>query len=189
MKRVQNLITTYPVPEPNKKGAGVMNNKLLKNFRDIYRNEKNIQSFSAYYRALCDWVENNRKILGDEVIHRNRLDMLISLDLDKYLIASSEIGLSLELEEKRIGTTNFSRVDGLLSAISDTLWDMVTIRSDTECTNCKCGDLRYIKINYHANSKIALECNECGYAMNVDGSELEEKIIDFLPATKAEVEV
>lgn len=166
-----------------------MNSKLLKSFQSIYRDKNNIQSFSSYYQALSNWVRNNQKILGSELIHRNRLDILISLDLGNYLIDPSDNELCLEQEEKRIGTINFSKVDGLLGTISDTLWDMVTIRSDSECCRCKYGDMRYIKINYQdGKGKIVLECKECGAAMNIDGSRLEEKIVNYLPATKIEVE-
>ncbi len=165
-----------------------MNNNVLNSFRRIYRDKKNMQSFSAYYHALCNWVKNNPKKLGSELIHRNRLDILISLDLDKYLVDSDTNELCLEKEENRIGK-DFSNLDGLLMVLSNTLWDMVTIRSDACCSRCKYGDLRYIKINdQDGNGKIVLECNECGYAMNLDGSNLEEKIVNYMPATKAEVE-
>ena len=92
-----------------------MNNKLLKSFQSIYKDKKNIQSFSSYYQALCNWVVNNQRILGSELIQRNGLDILISLNLDNYLIESSKNELCLEQEEKRIGTINFSKVDGLFN--------------------------------------------------------------------------
>ncbi len=166
-----------------------MNNKLLKSFRSIYQDKKNIQSFSVYYQALSNWVKNNQKTLGRELIYKYGLDILISLDLNSYLIDPKKNELYLEQEEKRIGNINFSKVDGLLMVIRDTLWDMVTIRSDSECCNCKYGDMRYIKINYQdGDGKIVLECNVCGQAVNIDGSRLEEKIVNYLPATKTEVE-
>lgn len=162
---------------------------MLKSFQSIYRDKKNMQSFSNYYQALCNWVKSNQKLIGSELICRNGLDVLISLDLDKYLVDSNTNELCLEKEENRIGK-DISNLDGLLMVLSNTLWDMVTIRSDANCSRCKYGDLRYIKINdQDGNGKIVLECNECGHAMNLDGSNLEEKIVNYLPATKSEVEL
>lgn len=164
------------------------NNRLLKSFQSIYSDENNMKSFSNYYHALCNWVKSNQNYIGSELICRNGLDVLISLDLDNYLVDSDTNGLCLENEENRVGR-NFSSLDGLLMVISNTLWDMVTIRSEAICIRCKYGDLRYIKINdQDGNGKIVLECNECGQAMNLDGSKLEEKIENYLPATKSEVE-
>ena len=84
-----------------------MNSKLLKRFRDIYSKKENLQSFYSYYQALCNWIKNNEKIIESELALRNRLDILnildglISLDLEKYLLDSNDIGLYLDKEKDR----------------------------------------------------------------------------------------
>lgn len=164
----------------------MVNSRLFKRFISIYSEKNNIQSFKNYYQSLCNWIDSNKKMIGSELISRTYLDKMMSLDLDEYLVDPITNGLCLEKEAKRM-IKEYSNIESLLRSIFYTLWDMVTISSDSDCSNCgKDGDLRYIKIN---NGKVVLECNECGYVQNLDGSKVEEKIENFLPATKSEVEL
>lgn len=163
-----------------------MDSRLLKEFRDIFNNH-NIQSSIDYYKVLCLWVNRNKKIFGEHLLHINRLNVLTSLDIEKYIINSSEIDLNNEIN--RIRKIDFKSLDGLLMFISDTMWEMITIASSKECYNCKYGDVRYIKINYKdCKGKVVLECQDCGQIMNINGIKITEKIQNYLPATKKEVE-
>ena len=166
----------------------MVNGRLFKSFMSIYSDKNNMQSFKNYYQSLCNWIDSNKKMIGSELISRTCLDKMMSLDLDYYLVDPVTNGLCLEKEEKRM-VKEYSDIESLLISIFYTLWDMVTISSVAECSNSGCekdGDLRYIKIN---NSKVVLECNICGHVQNLDGSKVEEKIVNFLPATKYEVEL
>jgi len=164
-----------------------MNNRILNSFRDIFNDQNNTASYTNYYIALCNWIIDNKEVISDELLERNRLVVLLNMDINKHIVDNPE--LQLENEKNRIGHVDFSSLDGLLGCIADTMWDMVTIHSMKTCSNCSGRDLRYIKINYHkTNGKIVLECCDCGCMMNTDGSMIVEKIIEYLPATKAEID-
>lgn len=166
-----------------------MNRKLLEKFRELYEDEKNLQSFRLYYKALCGWIENNKKTIGTEFIH-GRLKILLSLNLEDYHFEEiNGNGLDLNKEKERLTDYEYNDIEELLSSITDTLWDMVTISSDEKCPNCKYGDLRYLKINQNENKgKIVMECQDCGHGFYLDGNSLSEKIADYLPASKKDID-
>ena len=165
-----------------------MNKKLLESFKKIYEQEENLKTYKAYYLALCNWLKDNRSGVNSS-FYSERINMLLSLDPDEYDINEDKgNGISLTNEKKRIGDGNFSRIEGLFAAIEETLWDMVTLSSDKECSNCHYGDLRYIKINPKStNSRIILECSDCGRAMDLEGNMIDEKIDDYRPAMQKEL--
>ena len=167
--------------------------KLLKEFRGIFE-DYNIQSPVDYYKALCLWVNKNKTIFGEESISFNRLDILTSLDIEKYL---SNINCNINLaeidfdgEKDRIRNINFQTMDGLLMYISETMFEIVTIPCSKVCCYCICGNVRYIKINYNdCEGKVVAECQDCGNIMDINGKKITEKIQNWLPATKEEIDM
>lgn len=164
-----------------------MKTNLLDSFRKIYLDINNLSSYRNYYNALRLWVKKNSKYFDKEIQSQTRLKILLDLDLDKYLVSSPD--LSLDMEKKRMDNIDLSSINIMLMIICDTLWDMVTIRSEKNCLNCGDGDFRYIKVNWdeHSDGKIILECSICGDVINVDGSEFNEKIECYYPACKKDI--
>lgn len=165
-----------------------MKKSLLDSFKNIYLHMNNLSSYKSYYDALTLWVKENSKYYSNKLQSQTRLRMLLDLDLEKYLINNP--GISLHLEKNRISKMDLSSIDEILMIICDTLWDMVTIRSDKICLNCGDGDLRYLKINTNDsdNSKVILECNICGKAVNIDGCECKDEIENYYPACKEDIQ-
>ena len=163
-----------------------MNIDVLNSFKNIFMNYDNLSSFKAYYLALCKWVKDNKEVFDANMDDMVRLDILLSLDVDEYVLECNTNGIVLSNEKKRIGEYDYSDTEGFLMVIVDTLWDMVTISADADCQNCYYGDMRYIKIN-NPKGKIVLECNDCGHAMNLDGTALNEEIINYMPASQTEL--
>lgn len=161
--------------------------RLLKEFRGIF-DDYNIQSPVDYCKALCLWVNKNKTIFGEELLGLNRLDILTSLDIEKYVSNINLSEIDFDSERDRIRNINFKSMDGLLMYISETIFEMVTIPCSKECCYCICGNVRYIKINYKGcEGKVIVECQDCGNIMDINGKKITEKIQNYLPATKEEV--
>lgn len=165
-----------------------MNNSMINSFYEIYSDKNNLSSYKNYYNALRLWVKKNENKLRSRLQHDYRLRMLIDLDVDKYLVDNPEI--LLEDEKKRMSRINFSNINTMLMIICDTMWDMVTIRSNKNCPCCGDGDLRYIRVslNNGSHEAVLLECNICGRLANMDGSRYEGERIDrYYPVCKDEM--
>lgn len=171
-----------------------MKRNLFESFRKLYLDANNLSSYKNYYNALVQWVKDNSKGFGrkpQEFSDWNDLNLLFDLNLGIYLVDDPDIP-PLASEKSRIYNIVNSpkmKIDGLLMIIRDTLWDMVTIRSNKNCVYCMSGDLRYIRVNFNVESKgdIILECTVCGNVMNIDGSKYERSIENYSPASKEEV--
>lgn len=164
-----------------------MKKSMIDSFEEIYLDQNNLLSYKNYYNALRLWVKNNEKNLAEKLQCDIRLKMLLDLNEDKYLVDDPEI--SLGMEKNRKSRVRFSKIDTILMFVSDTLWDMVTIRSDKNCPCCGDGDLRYIKVMpSDRNTEVLLECNICGRLVNINGSRYEgERIDSYYPACKEEI--
>ena len=162
-----------------------MNRELLKSFYEIFKRNDNFTTYKNYYNALCNWLRDNTNEISMELLTKNRLDILLSLDINEY--ATEEIkgnGLLLGKEKDRIGTLKYKQIEVLLAIVSDTLWDLVTISSSVTCKKCNYGDLRYVRID---SNKLVLECRDCGCLMNLDGDKIAEKNIRCIPARKSDI--
>lgn len=175
-------------------GIFIMKKTVLNSFKNIYLEMDNLSSYKNYYNALRLWVKKNEKYFGDKLQSNFRLRMLLDLEEEKYLVENPE--LSLHLEKNRLYDINFSSLDAILMAICNTLWDMVTIRSNRNCPRCQyglgygCGDLRYIKAKANGyNDYVILQCNICDELVNIDGSVYKGEIEGYYPARKEELPV
>lgn len=160
---------------------------VINSFFEIYEYEENLSSFKNYYDSLRLWVKKNEGYFGQKLQRDPELRMLLDLEVDKYLVEDPELNLDMELKRMQyINIIKKDKIGTLLMFINGSLWDMVTLRSIENCPHCGDGDLRYLNINYKENGKgkVILECQVCGHAINVDGSEVEETITEYLPATK-----
>ena len=135
-----------------------MNARILKSFKSIFEDEKNLESYNNYYIALRDWIKNNKYLFSNELKNHIRLNTLIQLDINDYdLEKIGHINISLFNEKDRMTEINYKTTDDLLKEIDCVLWNMVAIEADFEC-DCIDGDLRYI-IDLEENNEILIKCN------------------------------
>lgn len=162
-------------------------NDIVNSFRSMYKKNDIIIDYVNYYKALMSWVGKYMHLFSDEQIENGRFDVLINLDPDTYVISDPEI--LLEKEYKRIGERIYESIDDLIMSISDTLWDLVTIRSGVDCPNCIYDELRYvIAENKEKNThEILLECETCGWTQHIGGGQWREGIVKIIPASLEDV--
>ena len=165
-----------------------MNSKLLKSFRNIFEDKQKLSTFYSYYITLCNWININKKHIGDDLNKKQQLKILMCLNIDNYNVNKiGEKRLVLSCEKRRIGEINYKKNKDLLEAIEDTLWDMVTIGSDLDC-DCIEGDLRYIKIiNQNNVEEVVLQCNYCKQIYALDGTKKQIEIDGCIPATNEDI--
>lgn len=162
---------------------------LKESFKKIYLNTDNFISYKNYYIALTNWINYNIKVIDKDLLKKNGLDVLMNLDPDEYIIDHPDFWLDKEPDRMKIhhGET----LDILLAGIADTMWDMVALQCDDSCPSCTgdCG-LRYLKVNYNDPDKeqIVMECNICGQLFYPDGKKYENKVENYLPAKKSEID-
>lgn len=165
-----------------------MNSSFFSSLKSVFTPD-NLKDYKSYYCALRNWIIDNKEAFSEKSLLDNRLKEIISMPIDK--IAFEDImgnGMILLQEEKRIASRDYKSCDALLSVISDTLWDLITINSSVECGKCKYGDMRYVIVNYMDNKSIVvLECKTCGHVMKLDGSNFAETINSIIPATKTDI--
>lgn len=144
--------------------------------------EKNtLTSYSAYFLSITSWIKNNLSFITDEIIEKNRVDILLKLNVDDYLVDYSDIILSAEKE--RFEKIKIRNIEELIMIISDTLWEMVTIKSKINCPNCLYDELRFLKV-IGKNEKIVLSCETCGWCQNIDSSKYYNEGDILIPACK-----
>ncbi|MDS9999626.1 hypothetical protein QJV14_02450 [Listeria cossartiae subsp. cayugensis] len=144
--------------------------ELLKNFREIPQNDKNLESYGNYYQAYVKFVNEYRDFFTDSILEKWGLDVLISINSEEYIVSTPD--LSLYMEKQRLSKGEYKNIDTLAMSIRDTLWDMVTVYSGKDCPITPNDELIYIKVKRKDNSdKILLECAGCGWAEDIEGEE------------------
>ena len=164
-----------------------MNARLLKSFKSIFEDEKNLESYNNYYIALRDWIKNNKYLFSNELKNHIRLNTLIQLDINDYdLEKIGHINISLVNEKDRMTEINYKTTDDLLKEIDSVLWNMVAIEADFEC-DCIDGDLRYI-IDLEENNEILIKCNFCAQLYDIYGNKINRTIRKYKPATSLDIQ-
>jgi transposase-like protein len=134
----------------------------------MWNDFKNIQNlpyvfdnYLNYYNALTGWVKKHYDDIGVNLIQMCELDTMLDIDFEKYL--SNEPEISLELEKKRIFNNKPSTIDGLLSCINHTIWDMIRLYSGKDCPACK-SELHYVIYEGHKTKQkeLGFDCSICG---------------------------
>ncbi|MBM7690061.1 hypothetical protein BCR24_03690 [Enterococcus ureilyticus] len=163
----------------------LINEKLLKDYYEIFNDSEKLKDFSNYYKALVQIVKKYPLEFTDEVRDEWGLNELLSIEEKKYIVDKPDI--CLNMEKKRL-VRNYENIDTLAMAIRDTLWDMVTVYSGKDCPITPNDELRYIKIVYEDNSdKILLECAGCGWTEDIDGNEYTGPVGKVFPVNKEEI--
>lgn len=166
-----------------------MNKKIFSNliisFKEIYEKEETLLNYINYYNALIKWVKDHISFFSTKQVTDSRLSVLLNLNPVCYVVSDPE--LLLEKELCRIGKKDYKTVEDLLMAISDTLWDLVTIRSGKDCPNCIYDELRYVVAKGEDTYELLLECETCGWTEHMDGKQWQEGIVEIIPASLDEI--
>ena len=150
--------------------------------------KENLINHISYYKALSQWVVDNKACFADSVLKDSKLDILLKLEPDKYV--TNNCGILLDCEAKRIFDKKPKHVESLAESIRFTLWNMVTIHSGVDCPNCIYdGGLLYVVIESEnlPKKEIAFQCELCQRILSLDGKEISEKDLTVIPANKEDV--
>jgi hypothetical protein len=138
---------------------------------------------------LSNWVTDHKDRIGDSILEEFRLNILIELDPDKYVITNSEF--SLEMEGKRMfGGEKPKHLESLAKRVGDTLWIMATVQSGVDCPACIYDDgLRYVLIEPSnlKEKELALSCESCGRLQSLDGRPLSKEGSRIIPANREDI--
>ena len=160
-------------------------NDLIMSFKRIYEEEETLLNYINYYRSLIKWIKEHLRFFSTEQLENSRLNILVDINPDKYVVSNPE--LLRKKEKKRIGERDYETIDDLLMSISDTLWDLVTIRSGIDCPNCIYDELRYVVAEDKDIHELLLECETCGWTEHINGEQWNEGLVKIIPATLDEI--
>jgi len=161
--------------------------EILNSFHNLFDTEENFKNYVVYYQSLVNWVNEKSEWFTVDLKKSSRLDVLLTLDPQQYVVENPE--LSLNLEKRRIGLREYETIDDLAMTIGDTLWDLVTIRSGKDCPNCQYDELRYVLAIDKTSKKsiLTLECESCGWSEDIMGNAWSGGICDVYPARKDDI--
>lgn len=125
------------------------------------------------------------KIFLVEQLENSRVNILINLNPDNYVVPNPE--LLLNKEKERIGERDYETIDDLLMSIGDTLWDMVTIRAGIDCPNCIYDELRYVIAEKEGTQELLLQCETCGWTEHQNSEQWKEGLVKIIPASLSEI--
>lgn len=165
----------------------LLETKLWDSFIEMLRSPTTMESYRNYYSALVSWIKNNSRFLGEEFLKRDRLDVLLKLDPDVYIV--DQPGIDLNMELKRLGSIKPHRIDTFAMVIENTLWDMVTIRTRKYCPICIDDELRFLLSvdKFKNEEKLILECETCGWCEYTNGSKWNEGYAKVVPASRQDL--
>lgn len=160
-------------------------NKLNEDFISLLKNPEVTKNYRSYYSSIVNWVNNKKKYFSKEVFENNRLDILVNLDPEEYVV--DDPGFELKMEVIRFENSLPDNINILAMIIGDKLWNMVTSYSGKNCPVCDDG-LRYIMAELNYGKKLVLECDSCGWCEYLDGSKWNEGVAEGIPANKKDLE-
>lgn len=164
-----------------------LNQKLWEDFISMLKKPYTLNNYYNYYYSMVSWIKVNIKYFDKIELKQNRLDVLIELKPEKYIIDSPEITLSKELNRIEKNKPKTNNIFAMI--IGDTLWELVTIKSGIDCPKCKHDELKYeiVEILETKNKKMILECDSCAWIQNIDNSIFDEEIERVIPASKEDL--
>ncbi|WP_044973128.1 hypothetical protein [Ruminococcus sp. HUN007] len=102
--------------------------KLHEEFASLLKDPEVTKDYCSFYSSVVNWIKQKKKYFTKEIMERWRLDVLVNLDPNEYIVDEPDIDLSTEaLRFEKIPP---DKIDTLAMLIGDTLWDMVTIYSE-----------------------------------------------------------
>ncbi|WP_410770421.1 hypothetical protein [Fontibacillus sp. BL9] len=157
---------------------------IWEDFKSLMSNPLLFNSYVDYFLILVDWIKKNKAGL-EYSVYWNRLSPILDVDIYDYI--SKEPEILLDQESKRMFNLKPDTVDSFVMRLSDTLWDLVKLRSGKDCPRCKDDELNYVvaEVLKTAEKKLILECDTCGRTLNSDGTEWSDGVAIIHPANES----
>ncbi|KEQ24916.1 hypothetical protein [Paenibacillus tyrfis] len=159
---------------------------IWEDFKSLMNNPLLFNSYIDYFLILVDWIKKHKSDLKYSV-YWNRLGPILDVDINDYI--SKEPEILLNQEPKRMFSLKPDTVDSFVMRLCDTLWDLVKLRSGKDCPRCKDDELNYVvaEVLKTTEKKLILECDTCGRALNIDGTEWSDGVAVIYPANEITV--
>ena len=84
---------------------------LIMSLKRIYETEENLLNYINYYKSLIKWIKEHLKFFSVEQLENSRVNILINLNPDNYVVPNPE--LLLNKEKERIGEREYETIDDL----------------------------------------------------------------------------
>ncbi|QCT01670.1 hypothetical protein E6C60_0951 [Paenibacillus algicola] len=159
---------------------------IWEDFKSLMSNPLLFNSYSDYFSILVEWIKKYKDDLENSA-YWNRVGTVIDVDIKEYISTRPEI--LLNQESKRMFSLKPDTVDSFVMRLGNTLWDLVKFRSGKDCPRCKDDELNYVvaEVLKTAEKKLILECDTCGRALNIDGTEWSNGVALIHPANETVV--
>lgn len=156
---------------------------IWEDFKSLINNPLLFNSYVEYFLVLVNWIKKHKDDLKYSV-YWNRLGSLLDVDINDYI--SKEPEILLNQESKRMFSVKPDTIDSFVMRLGNTLWDLVKFRSGKDCPRCEDDELNYVvaEVVKTAEKKIILECDTCGRALNIDGTEWSDGVAIIHPANE-----
>ncbi|WP_217496382.1 hypothetical protein [Paenibacillus algicola] len=163
-----------------------MDDYIWEDFKSLMSNPLLFNSYSDYFSILVEWIKKYKDDLENSA-YWNRVGTVIDVDIKEYISTRPEI--LLNQESKRMFSLKPDTVDSFVMRLGNTLWDLVKFRSGKDCPRCKDDELNYVvaEVLKTAEKKLILECDTCGRALNIDGTEWSNGVALIHPANETVV--
>jgi hypothetical protein len=119
---------------------------------------------------LNTWISKVNNAAYDESFQKYRLNDFTKLNLQEY-------DFGVDWEDPKDILTAFKRrepsnFDSMLMKVRDILHELIVYKTTISCPRCDRDDLRC----YMSDSKLVLECDNCGYLVDKDLKPINHKI-------------
>jgi hypothetical protein len=158
-------------------------------FQSLQDDQHNFNSFVDYFSALVSWLKQHSRYIDDDWLRDYKLDVMMNLNVSKYISICPEVLLANE--PNRIFQYRAKTMGELLSRISHVLWDLVKMPSGKNCPRCKDGGLDYVVAEVLSSNKkkIILQCDNCTWEENLDGTKYSDGPANIYPANKDDLSI
>lgn len=158
----------------------------MRQYYDIFSNERSMSSHEEYYRALVRFIRRNDRYFSKKILAAYELNTLITLDLEKYVIDPAVF--SMEVEKEKYSTAEYTSISSLAMSISFSLWEMIAVYSGNDCPITGEYNMRYVLVEDADSKKFLLEeCEQCGCLRDQAGTEYTGTIEKITPASSCQV--
>jgi len=166
--------------------------RLWKSFKAL-EGEANLENHVSYYQALASWVKEiyNKGLVNDDILKENRLNILIELDPEKYVLPNVDSsGFYMYMEPNLMFSQEKpTHLETLALNIGNTLWELATKHTGVDCPDCVYNaGLRYVMINQESSQdkELALHCSLCERLLALDGKILADGLT-IIPANRDDI--
>lgn len=128
------------------------------------------------------WLRANKRSWDKRSWDAYALEELSTLNPRQYASSSDMVPIKEQIRSiQRVSHTTWP---GVSAFARDLIWNIIAVESSVECPSCAQAQLRILQSKQ--NGTMVLECSQCGWGQNIDGSEAADT--DCRPATFAAIE-